>query len=384
VAQLAGDVSHLTSYLHGEASLCGAIVNMAQDFCGSNNLNLLVPNGAFGSRLGKGKDSASPRYIYTYANAATRSLFRPEDDALLVLKREEGAEVEPNNYIPVLPLLLINGCIAIATGFSTTVPAYSPADVRANVLRMLDGEAPQPMTPWFRGFRGTVTPADDGTWRVAGLVAQEAGDFTITELPPGVAFNSYAEWLQSDKSPATMLENRCNESVAYFKVRFKQEAPADPVSALKLVDSASVSERNMYAFDTSGVVRKYDTALDVLAEWVPWRLARYEDRRQHLIAAAESQAALLRNKRRFVAAVVAKKLVPQDHDEAELNALLASKGFDPVGGGYDYLLSIQTRALTRDRVERLGREADEAQRAADAARATTAQALWRADLDGLK
>jgi DNA topoisomerase-2 len=381
VAQLAGDVSHLTSYLHGEASLCGAIVNMAQDFCGSNNLNLLAPNGAFGSRLGAGKDSASPRYIYTYANAATRSLFRPEDDALLVLKREEGDEVEPANYMPVLPMLLINGCNAIATGFSTTVPAYNPADVRANVLRMLGGEAPQPMTPWFRGFRGAVTPDGDGKWRVAGLVAQEAGAFTITELPPGVAFNKYAEWLQSDKSPVTMLENRCNEVAAHFKVRFKEEPPADPLTALKLVDS--VVARNMYAFNTAGVVRKYDTALDMLTEWIPWRLARYEDRRQHLIAAAESQAALLRNKRRFVAAVVAKKLVPQDHDEAELNALLASKGFDAVGGGYDYLLSIQTRALTRDRVERLGREADEAQRAADAARATTAQALWRADLEGV-
>jgi DNA gyrase/topoisomerase IV, subunit A len=80
-----------------------------------------MPNGAFGSRLGNGGDSASPRYIYTYANPVTRTLFRPEDDALLVLKREEGAEVEPANYLPVLPLLLINGCSAIATGFSTTV-----------------------------------------------------------------------------------------------------------------------------------------------------------------------------------------------------------------------------------------------------------------------
>jgi DNA topoisomerase-2 len=358
------------------------LTRTSQDFCGSNNLNLLMPNGAFGSRLGNGSDSASPRYIYTYANPLTRSLFRPEDDALLVLKREEGAEVEPVAYAPVLPLLLINGCSAIATGFSTTVPTFNPADVRANVQRMLNGEALKPMTPWFRNFQGPVSPDGDGKWRVSGNVTHETGNvFVITELPPGVAFNKYAEWLQGDKSPATLLENRCNESTAYFRVRFNDAVPSDPMAALKLVDS--ISARNMYAFDATGSVRKYDTPEAILEEWVPWRLERYEERRTHLIAAAENYAALLRNKQRFVAAVVAKQLVPQDYEEAALVKHLETAGYDASSGSYDYLLSIQTRSFTRDRAERLEREANDAQRAADVARATTAGDMWRADLEAL-
>jgi DNA topoisomerase II len=386
VAQLAGDVSHLTSYLHGEASLCGAIVNMAQDFCGSNNCNLLVPNGAFGSRLGAGADSASPRYIYTYAHARTRLLFRTEDDALLTLKREEGADVEPVAYAPVLPLLLINGCSAIATGFSTTVPPFNPADVRDNVLRALDGEPLVPMTPWFRGYRGLMAPDGPGKWRVSGAAAAAGADgvITITELPPGTAFNKYGEWLQSDKSPVALLENRCNETAAHFRVRFKGDPPASEamLAALKLTDT--VSARNMYAFDASGRVRKYESAEDIIAEWVPWRLARYGDRRQHLIAAAEQRAAKLRNTRRFILAVVGKKLVPQDYDEPALVELLQAKGFDAHDGSYDYLLSIQTRALTRDRVASLEREADEAAAAAATARAATASDMWRADIEQLK
>lgn len=41
------------------------IVGLAQNFVGSNNLNMLQPLGQFGTRLHGGKDSASPRYIFT-------------------------------------------------------------------------------------------------------------------------------------------------------------------------------------------------------------------------------------------------------------------------------------------------------------------------------
>jgi DNA topoisomerase-2 len=382
VAQLAGDVSHLTMYLHGEASLCGAIVNLAQDYCGSNNVNLLVPNGAFGTRLGNGSDSASPRYIYTYASELTRLLLHPADDPLLTLKTEEGSPVEPVAFYPILPLLLLNGCTAIATGFSTAIPMFNPRDVFGNVLRILGGQPPLPMTPWFRGFRGTVAPDGPGKWKVSGIVSKSTGDaFLITEVPPGTAFNKYAEWLQGDKSPAVLLENRSNESVPSFKVRFKQEPPADPLAALKLIDS--VSCRNMYAFDERGSVRKYETAEDILVAWIPWRLAKYEERRVHVIKTADAQASLLRNKCRFVMAVATKKLLPQDYDEAGLCALLASKGFEKVSNTYDYLLSMQTRSFTKDRAEKLSREADEASRSAETARNTPAADMWLVDLRAL-
>ena len=83
VAQLSGSVSELSRYHHGEQSLNGTIVNMAQNFVGSNNINLLEPNGQFGTRLQGGDDSASERYIFTQLNPLTRYIFPEADDSVL-------------------------------------------------------------------------------------------------------------------------------------------------------------------------------------------------------------------------------------------------------------------------------------------------------------
>ena len=61
----------------------GAIIGMAQNFVGSNNLNLLTPSGQFGSRLMGGNDASSPRYIFTALEPIVRTLFPREDDAIL-------------------------------------------------------------------------------------------------------------------------------------------------------------------------------------------------------------------------------------------------------------------------------------------------------------
>jgi DNA topoisomerase-2 len=72
VAQLAGSVAELSAYHHGETSLMTTIINLAQNFVGSNNLNLLQPIGQFGTRLHGGKDAASPRYIFTMLSPLAR------------------------------------------------------------------------------------------------------------------------------------------------------------------------------------------------------------------------------------------------------------------------------------------------------------------------
>merc|ERR1719181_513786 len=108
VAQLSGYVAEHSAYHHGEASLQGTIISLAQTFVGSNNVNLLVPSGQFGTRLQGGKDSASARYIYTRLERITRLIFHPDDDAILDWQNDDGQSIEPTWYMPVLPLLLIN------------------------------------------------------------------------------------------------------------------------------------------------------------------------------------------------------------------------------------------------------------------------------------
>jgi len=135
VAQLAGYVSEHSAYHHGEMSLQSTIVGMAQNFVGSNNINLLEPRGQFGTRYQGGDDAASARYIFTTLSKLTRVIFPEQDDAILEYLEDDGISVEPKYYIPILPLVLVNGCIGIGTGWSTEVRNYNPEEIVKNLKK---------------------------------------------------------------------------------------------------------------------------------------------------------------------------------------------------------------------------------------------------------
>ncbi|VDP90209.1 unnamed protein product [Echinostoma caproni] len=156
VAQLSGSVSEMSAYHHGEQSLMGTIVGLAQNFVGSNNLNLLLPIGQFGTRLCGGKDAASARYIFTALSPLTRLIFHPADDPILTYLRDDNQRIEPEWYCPIIPMILVNGADGIGTGYATRIPNYSVLEVIANLYRLLNGDSPLPMIPNFRGFRGTI------------------------------------------------------------------------------------------------------------------------------------------------------------------------------------------------------------------------------------
>ena len=130
VAQLVGYISEVAAYHHGEVSLTMTIVNLAQDYVGSNNLNLLLPNGQYGTRDQGGKDHASARYIFTELSPFSRAIFNPADAPLLTYLKEDNDWIEPEYYMPVIPLVLVNGAEGIGTGkgtskiFSATLQFY--------------------------------------------------------------------------------------------------------------------------------------------------------------------------------------------------------------------------------------------------------------------
>ena len=118
VAQLIGYISEHSAYHHGEQSLAMTIVGMSQNFVGKNNINLLIPIGQFGTRNMDGKDCASARYIYTTLNKVTRHIFNSNDFPLMNYIIEEGQKIEPNYYLPIIPMILVNGSEGIGTGWS--------------------------------------------------------------------------------------------------------------------------------------------------------------------------------------------------------------------------------------------------------------------------
>ena len=188
VAQLSGYVSEHSAYHHGEASLASTIVGLAQDFVGSNNVNLLVPSGQFGTRLQGGKDHASPVTSSRLAPIC-RAIFPECDDALLDYLDEDGQVIEPEHYLPILPLVLVNGADGIGTGWSTSIPNYNPRDIVANIRATLSDEEQERMHPWYRNFEGEIMEEvvkGEVRYHIKGKYEiQDETTLVITELPLG-------------------------------------------------------------------------------------------------------------------------------------------------------------------------------------------------------
>lgn len=157
VSELAGYVSNRAGYHHGDQALMSALVGMAQNHLGTNNINYLYPVGQFGSRLDKPSMHAAPRYIYSYLDPIARALFRPEDDPVLLPQFDEGKFIEPVSYAPIVPTLLVNGVRAgIGFGFASFVPAYNPRDVAKKTRQVM-----RTYCRWVEECMGTLANDDD-------------------------------------------------------------------------------------------------------------------------------------------------------------------------------------------------------------------------------
>jgi len=199
VAQFSGYVSEHSGYHHGEASLNAAIVGMAQNFVGSNNINLFMPNGQFGTRLQGGKDSASERYIFTQLNKITRSIFRSTDDHILKYLYDDGIEVEPIYYAPIIPMVLINGSKGIGTGFSTDIMCYNPLQIIEFLKNKLSSiENNIEFIPYYEGFKGHISKINNDKFLIKGIYEKIGIDkIKVSELPVGYWTEDFKELLEN-------------------------------------------------------------------------------------------------------------------------------------------------------------------------------------------
>jgi DNA topoisomerase-2 len=289
VVELAGHVSGMTAYQHGETSLQQTIVGLAQTFVGSNNINCLEPSGNFGSRLQGGSDCASARYIYTRLSPFARRIFNQADEPLLTYNEDDGEKIEPEKYMPVVPLILINGADGIGTGWSSSIPNYNPEDIVANLMRMMDGEAIEPMQPWFRGFSGEVVAQGSDRYKFSGII-KEVGDkeVEITELPIRMWTQDFKDKLEdiikAEKTPSFIKDYK--DYNTHTKVHFviqmdekhMQKALQEGLEE-KFKLSRTIATTNLVAFDPEGRITKYATVDDILKEFFALRLKFYEKRK---------------------------------------------------------------------------------------------------------
>jgi len=381
VAQFSGYVSEKSAYHHGEVSLQGTIVGMAQNFVGSNNINFLVPSGQFGSRLMGGKDSASARYIFTRLSSETRKIFPAVDDNLLKYLDDDGDQIEPEFYVPIIPTLLVNGASGIGTGFSTNIPSFNPKDIINNVRRMIAGETPLAMTPWYKGFKGTIEETSPGVYVSKGVYATSGKTVTISELPVLTWTNDYKEFLEGllEKKILTDFREKHTEENVLFELDF---AGVPDATILKL--ETTIRTSNMHAFDANGKIKKYGCPLDILREWFDVRKRFYIKRKKFLLSDLTTRSIIAENKSRFITMINNGELIVSKKSEKVLTEELKALKFYKVEGSFSYLLNMKISSMTIERAAELEKEAKKLREEVVALTATSEMSMWETDLSAIQ
>ena len=377
VAQLAAYVSEKTSYHHGEVSLADTIVKLAHNFMGSNNINLLEPCGQFGTRLMGGKDASQTRYIFTKLTKSARTLFDAKDDPVLKYLDDDGKQIEPEYYVPILPTVLVNGTEGIGTGFSSYIPPFNPEDICANINRVIDGENIVPMKPWFDKFKGRVFSNDEGFWVTEGVWTQAGNKIKITELPPGRWTQEYKEYLDTlmdKKNIANYVNNSTTENVDFVIEGYTGK---DIVKDFKLQKTFHIS--NMHLFHPTRGIHKYESPEEILTDFVKIRTETYKKRKAYLIHVLKEKTKKLENMSRFVDMVIHEKLIVFKRKRSELESEM-EKMFDKIDGSYDYLLNIKTYQYTLEAVQSLREDTIKTKTELDILQNTNHIDMWKSDL----
>ncbi|CAI6324758.1 unnamed protein product [Periconia digitata] len=420
VVDLTGSAMSLTDYAYGNASMEGTIVGLAQNFVGSNNLNCLEPSGNFGSRLQGGSDAASARYLYTRLTPFARKIFHPEDDALLKYGESDGYKIEPEIYVPILPMILVNGADGIGTGWSSSIPNYNPIDIIENLrIRLQDGNSKEdmrPMSPWFRGFTGTTEDIGNDRFKFTGTVRQTSdNEIEITELPVRMWSQAFKDKLEdiikAEKVPSIIKDytDYNTPDKVHFIIKMEDKHMANALAkgleeTFKIYNTQSTS--NLVAFDTHGRIHKYASTLDIMEEFYHVRLRYYEKRKAHLLAQMQKELDKLTNQSRFIQMIIDGKLVVSKKKKAVLVVELKKLDFtpfpkvadakaagetadaaedeeddEPGANDYDYLLGMAIWSLTQERVEKLRKQIGDKEEEVDLLIKLTPKDIWLRDLE---
>jgi DNA topoisomerase-2 len=400
VAQLAGFVAEKTNYHHGEQNLFDTITKMAHDFPGSNNIPLLFRDGQFGSRNSLGKDAANARYIFTKLDILTRLIFRPEDDCLLERVVDDGDIVEPKFYVPIIPMVLVNGIIAgIGTGFSSNLPAYNPLELiecikiwlkNRTVFEQGDKEnitkislLPE-LKPWYRGFEGRIEKESEKRYTTYGRIIKEGqgkDKVLVDELPISMSIDKFKEFLEEQleiKNIKTM-KNYSTPTKVNFVITENNDGIKCNEENLKL--KSCIYTSNMVLFTEKEQINKFDTIDDIIESFCTVRYEYYIKRKEYILNDLEKELKTSENKARFLKEVMNDELIIFKRDESDISAEMEKKGYGKEEDSFDYLLRLQVRSFTTQKIQDLETEIENIKKQIKNNQNTSEKQMWINDLD---
>jgi DNA topoisomerase-2 len=379
VAQLSGYTAEHSNYHHGEQNLQDTMINMAANYVGVNNIPLLYPDGGFGTRLEGGKDAASARYIYTKMEGLTDIIFSKKDEPILNYVVDDGDLVQPEFYVPIIPMILVNGCVAgIGTGWSCNVPCYNPVDIVTCIKQWLNGDNMDVIHPWYRDFKGKISK-ENNKYVTEGVIENTKNQNVknITELPIGMWTNKFKE-LTEDLVCSKQIKS-CKNYSTTTEVNFLISEHKDGIkSNFKNLNMYSyLYITNMVLFDDNCKIKKYEDVSSIIVNFCEVRLEYYEKRKAYELKVIDKEITDLNNKQRFITSVVDETIEIMRRKENDILGELESEGYI----NCQDLLRLSVKNFTKEKIEELEETIKNLTNQFECLKSKTAKDIWNEELD---
>lgn len=389
VNQLGGSVTENSAYHHGNVSLEQTIVGMAQKFVGSNNINLLEPIGQFGTRLIGGKDSAASRYLFTKLSPLTRDIFKQEDDEILEYLVDDGYQVEPKYYTPIIPIVLVNGSNGIGTGWSSYVPQFNPTEIINYIENKLKNKKLIELKPWYKGFKGEIIK-DNDRYISRGIFKKLPNNkLNILELPIMTWNEKYYEFLDKllEEKYIKDYDKYCTDENVNIIITIPEEifnTLTDDIIIKKFNLESYISMSNMNLFDENGKIYSYKDQYEIIDKFIELRIKYYELRKQNILNKFEEEKKYLVNKMKFINCVLKKEIVFENKTKDIIIKQIESKSIEMYKDSYDYLINISLISLSKEKLEELKNSYDKIKLQIEKVMEKSETEMWLMELEDLK
>lgn len=384
VSQLANKVAEYAEYLHG--SLDGVVVNLGQDFAGTNNVPLLQKKGNFGTRFAQ--EASAPRYIFTYGSKNLFTLFKKEDLKILKEQMFEGERIEPVFYVPTLPLILVNGSEGVSSGFAQKILPRNPKNIIKYLTNKIQGKRNNKdlLKPFFNDFKGTVEQGETSfQWLIKGKIERtNKNQITISEIPVGYDLKTYIKVLKTLEDNKVILDwDDLSDKEFKFIVKMNPK-DLDKLSEDEILDKLKLVKKvteNLTCLNANNQIQEFQSAEEILDYYFKVKMEYLGKRKDYLVQELKTDLDILNAKITFIKAILDKSLViekqPKDKIVKNLEKIITVK----VQDSYDYLLNMPLYSLTLEKIKALTETLKNSKLKLRETQEKTLESFWLEDLE---
>ena len=388
VLNLVGDVYNKTLYAHGDASLISTIMNLGAFY--SNNLNPIDIVGAGGSL--RADDHAAPRYLYCKLSKYAKLIYKIDED-LLEYVFDEGEYLEPEHFLPIIPLCIIARNDGMAPGYKFSSFSYNPIDIIDGCIEVIKNGSLKKtvIRPYVRGIKQDKFGFDSETnrwYNVGEYTIDEKNDvLRITDLPYDVQFDKFEKKLNSYIENGYIKDwknfshdNDLDYRILFNKSKLTREAQPDKKEQMlkKFMLQTNISNDLLYVLDENKKVKHFETRNDLLEHFVKIRLEKYNDRKNRLVKVKEKQLEDNSNLCKFIELVTSGKLILNNRKMADVK-----KELDGYKLPYS-VLTVQVSKLTQEEKEEILKKNKEIEQELEYIKNTTIEQMYLDDLKNLR